>query len=396
MKSAVKGLIRDEKGKAMVMALILLVIGGLTSTPLLAYMGSGLLAGEVYEKSTAELYAADAGVEDAVWNIQHEVPEVMGLTSCYPDWSYNMSDVNGRSVDVTITLVSNVTFTYRVVSTATGDGSGTEIDAYVTGESKYGDYWGIMDNVLTSLGEITLKPGSNVTPSEGDHSPLEDYGGGWPEIWELEDFYEQQVENETHYYGDTEIDIEGNSCPPGPIYVNDEENNSWPSGLGPLYVDGELDIVNSINDEATLTLDGTLYITGDTLIGKTGNDFTLDLNDHTIFVASDSSDPKKALWIGGQCTVQGPGCIVAIGDIYFEPNIEAGMTEPIFIMSITGDTFLQPGGDFYGSVAGNVEVQLQPGTSINYPEEADWYGSYNFLIGVQQLIYIIYSWEVIQ
>ena len=72
------------------------------------------------------------------------------------------------------------------------------------------------------------------------------------------------------------------------------------------------------------------------------------------------------------------------------------MTEPIFIMSITGDTFLQPGGDFYGSVAGNVEVQLQPGTSINYPEEADWYDDYNFLIGVQQLTYGIYSWELIQ
>jgi hypothetical protein len=378
MKSAVKGLIRGEKGKAMVMALILLVIGGLTATPLLAYMGSGLLAGEVYEKSTAELYAADAGVEDAVWNIQHEVPEVMGLTSCYPDWAYNMSDVNGRSVDITITLVSNVTFTYRVVSTATGDGSETEIDAYVTGESKYGDYWGIMDNVLTSLGEITLQPGANVTPSEGDHSPLEYYGGGWPEIWELEDFYGQQVEDEDPYPFGT-IDLDGVDM-----------------DLEPLYRDGELEIVNSSNTPATLTLNGTVYVTGDTLIGKTGKDFTLDLNDHTIFVASDSSDPQKALWIGGQCNIVGPGVIVAIGDIYFEPNIEAGMTEPIFIMSITGDTFLQPGGDFYGSVAGDVEVQLQPGTSVNYPEEESWYDGYNFLIGVQQLIYIIYSWEVIQ
>jgi len=289
-----------------------------------------------------------------------------------------MPDVNGKSVDVTITLVSNVTFTYRVVSTATGDGSGTEIDAYVIGESKYGDYWGIMDNVLTSQGEITLKPGANVTPSEGDHSPLEYYGGGWPETWELEDFYGLQVEDEDPYPFGT-IDLNG---------VDMER--------GPFYRDGELDIVNTSNTPATLTLTGTMYITGDTLIGKTGKDFTLDLNDHTIFVASDSSNPKTALWIGGKCNIEGPGCIVAIGDIYFEPNIEAGMTEPIFIMSITGDSFLQPGGDFYGSIAGNVEVQLQPGTSVNYPEEEDWYDDYNFLIGVQQLIYSIYSWELIQ
>ena len=378
MKIAVSRLMKDEKGAAMVVALVMLLVGGLVSAPLLAYMGTGIVTGEVYEVKTAELYAADAGVEDAVWNIQHEVPEVMGLTLCYPDWSYNMSDVNGKSVDVTITLVSNVTFTYRVVSTATGDGSGTEIDAYVTGESKYGDYWGIMDNVLTSMGEITLKPGTNVTPSDGDHAPLEYYGGGWPEIWELEDFYGQQVEDEDPY-------------PFGTIDLNGVDMD-----LGPLYRDGTLEIVNSSNTPATLTLTGTIYITGDTLIGKTGKDFTLDLNDHTIFVASNSSDPQKALWIGGKCTIEGPGCIVAIGDIYFEPNIEAGMTEPIFIMSITGDTFLQPGGDFYGSIAGNVEVQLQPGTSVNYPEEEDWYDSYNFLIGIQQLIYRIYSWEVIQ
>ena len=378
MKITVSRLMKDEKGAAMVVAMVLLVISGLVSAPLLAHMSTGIVTGEVYEVRTAELYAADAGVEDAVWNIQHEVPEVMGLSGCYPDWSYNMSDVNGKSVDVTITLVSNVTFTYRVVSTATGDGSGTEIDAYVIGESKYGDYWGIMDNVLTSLGEITLKPGANVTPSEGDHSPLEYYGGGWPETGELEDFYGQQVEDEDPYPFDT-IDLNGADM-----------------DLGPLYRDGELDIVNTSNTPATLTLTGTIYITGDTLIGKTGKDFTLDLNDHTIFVASDSSDPQKALWIGGQCTIEGPGCIVAIGDIYFEPNLEAGMTEPIFIMSITGDTFLQPGGDFYGSVAGNVEVQLQPGTSINYPEEEGWYDSYNFLIGVQQLVYSIYSWELIQ
>ena len=378
MKIAVKGLIRDEKGQAMVLALILLVIGGLVSAPLLSHMGTGIVTGEVYEVRTAELYAADAGVEDAMWNIQHEVPEVMGLSHCYPDWSYNMPDVNGRSVDVTITLVSNVTFTYRVVSTATADGSGTEIDAYVTGKNKYGDYCGILNNVLTSPGEITLKPGANVTPSEGEeHGPYQDYGDGWPELWELEDFYGEQVEDETPYpFGTIDLDAD--------------------MGLGPLYRDGELDIKNSDNTPATLTLTGTIYITGDTLIGKTGKDMTLDLNGQTIFVASNSSDPQKALWIGGKCTIEGPGIIIAVGDVYFEPNIEAGMTEPIFIMSVTGLTNLHPGGDFYGSVAGGIELDLMPGTSVNYPEEENWYSEYNFLIGIQQLIYSIYSWEVIQ
>ena len=383
MKIVVKRLIKDEKGAALVMALVLLLIGGLITAPLLSYMGTGLLAGEVYETRTAELYAADAGVEDAIWKIQNED----GYLPCNPTSparNYIITDVNGKNVDVTITSVAlfqgigNLTGTYRVESITTGSGSGTQIEAYIEGVNKYGDYGDIVDNVLTSLGEITLKPGSNVTPSVGEHSPLEYYDGDWPVIWELEDFYGEQVEDEDPYPFGT-IDLAG---------VDME--------IGPFYRDGELDIVNTSNTPATLTLTGTIYITGNTLIGKTGKGFTLDLNDNTIFIASNFTDPKKALWIGGQCNVEGPGVLIAIGDIYFEPNIEAGMTEPIFIMSVTGDTFLQPGGDFYGSVAGDVLVQLQPGTSINYPESGGWADDLNFLIGVKKLVYSIDSWEISQ
>ena len=369
-----KRLIRDEKGQAIVLALILLMIGGLVTAPLLAHMGTGLTTGEVYEKRTVELYAADAGVEDALWNIQHEVDEVMGLTGCYPDWSYEPADVNGKNLEVTITWVDNMT--YRILSTATGDGSGTEIEAYVVAVSKYGDYAGILNNVLTSQGEIEIGPGSNITPSEGEHSPVEYYPGDWPPMEELMEFYLGQVAGVDPYDSDT-LDIDG---------VDTE--------IGPLYREGELYIKNTSNDEATLTLTGTVYVTGDTLIGSTGKDFNLDLNGHTIFIASDSADPQKALWIGGKCSIEGYGIIIAIGDVYFEPNIAAGVADPIFIMSVEGTTTLNPGGDFYGSIAGSVEVDLQPNSSLNYPDEEEWFGDLNFLIGVQQLIYHLDSWEV--
>jgi hypothetical protein len=358
----------------MILALIMLLVSLLITTPLLAHMGTGLMAGQVYERRMAELYAADAGVEDSMWNIQHEVDEVMNLNACYPDWSYNMSDVNGKSMEVTITWVNNMT--YRVVSTATCDGSGTEIEAYVVAESKYGDYTGILNNVLTSQGEIEIGPGSNITPSDGEHSPVENYLGAWPPLEELIEFYLEQVEGVEPYGSDT-LDLNG---------VDQE--------IGPFYRDGELDIKNSSNTPATLTLTGTVYITGDTLIGKNGKEFNLDLNNQTIFVASNSSDPQKALWIGGKCSIEGFGIIIAVGDIYFEPNIEAGVSDPIFIMSVEGTTTLNPGGDFYGSIAGSVEVDLQPGTSLNYPEGDEWFGDLNFLIGVQQLIYSLSSWEV--
>ena len=375
MKGAVKRLIRDEKGAALVLTLVLLLIGGLIIAPLLGFMGTGIIAGEVHEKRMDELYAADAGVEDAVWNIQLKTDKVQGLTQCSQSTNYIITGVNDKTVDVTITLMTvldDLPCDYRIESTATGDGSGTQIEAYIAGESKYADYAGILENVLTSLGDITLQPGTNITPSEGEHSPAEYYGGIWPPVEDLEEFYAGNITGGTYYYEDTEIDLAGVDM-----------------DLGPLYVDGELDIVNS-STPATLTLTGTIYITGDTLISP-NKEMILDLNGQTIFVASNTTG-QNALWIGGKCTIEGPGVIIAIGDIYFEPNIEAGMTDPIFIMSTSGQTLLQPGGDFYGCIAGSVEVQLQPGTTLNYPDDEGWYENLNFLVGIKELVYSIASW----
>jgi Tfp pilus assembly protein PilX len=378
-KIVVKRLIRDEKGQALVMVMILLLIGGLITAPLLSSVGTGLSTAEVYEMRTVELYAADAGVEDAVWKIQNS-DGYLPCSPTSPPKNYTITDVNGKSVAVNITseyAVGGMTFTYRVVSTSTGDGSGTEIEAYIVGVSKYGDYAGLLGQVLTSQGEIELSPGTNITPLEGEHAPIEYYEDAWPTAAELAEFYLDDVAGAEPYDSDT-LDIDG---------VDTE--------IGPFYRDGELDILNTSNDPATLTLTGTVYVTGDTLIGKNGKDMTIDLNGHTLFVASSSADPQKALWIGGQCTAIGSGIIIAIGDIYFEPKTEAGVTDPIFIMSCDGTTTLQPAGDFYGSIAGSVEIDLQPNTSVNYPVGEDWYENLNFLIGVQELIFHIFSWEVI-
>jgi len=388
MKIAVKRLIRDEKGAALAMALILLLIGGLISAPLLSHMGSGILAGEVYEARTAELYAVDAGVEDAIWKIQNSD----GYLPCSPGSparNYTVNDINGKYVDITITSVAlfqgvtNLTGTYRVEATTTGNGSGTQIEAYIEGVNIYGDYGDLLGQVLTSQEEITLKPGTEVNPPEGEQGPLEYYSNPWPTAEELIDFYLDDAEDGTHYDSDTVIDLAG---------IDTE--------LGPLYVEGELTIHNSSDTPATLTLTGTIYSTEETLIcyGTSQNkDMILDLNDQTIFVASDSTgNGQEALKMGDKCTLVGSGSVIAIGDIYFKPNTEAGVTDPVFVFSVEGTTSVQPNGDFYGSIAGSVEIELMPGTSINYPESGGWYDDLNFLIGVKKLAYSIDSWEVSQ
>lgn len=86
---------KRESGQALILVLILLFIGGLMITPLLGFVSTGLKASQVYQQKTDELYAADAGVEYALWKIKNDA---LGPLPC----SYNITGINGLSVDIDI------------------------------------------------------------------------------------------------------------------------------------------------------------------------------------------------------------------------------------------------------------------------------------------------------
>lgn len=223
--------------------------------------------------------------------------------------------------------------------------------------SAYGNYSDILESIITSQGEIDSYEKMNLIYPEG-HGPVENYTGAWPTPGELALFYWQDVEDQTPY-GSNTIDLNGANVQ-----------------LGPLYRDGTLEIMNSSSTPATLTLAGTTYITGDTLIGIIGKDLTLDLNGQTIFVASDTAGVQKALLIGGQVSIQGPGCIIAVGDIYSAPKQQV-TTDPIFVLSVSGTILLQPGGDLYGAVAGSIDVEVKSGEEPTITFPTDGFGSLN-------------------
>lgn len=389
MKVAVKRLARNQKGQAMILAVILLVVGGLAVASSLSYMGTGLFVGQVYEAKTEELYAADAGVEDAVWKIQR------GEVALCPNQStnYTIDDVNGKNVTVTITYVANttgnktITLTYQIESIATGDSGETKIVAYVDATTVSANYSGIMDNVVTSPCEYDLQGPTQVNPPEGEeHGPEANYTGDWPTAEAFSDMYWDDVVG--YPYGSDYLDVK-----------------DYGDGIGPLYRNGTLDIENTGTAGLTVTLNGTVYVTGDTQIGQTDKDFILDLNEHTIFIESDTGaapldDPcnpeenQYALRIGGKCTLTGSGCIIAVGGIEFKPNMSCNETDFIFVLSIRGTTYMQPNGDFYGSLAGLAEVNIQNG-------EAYWWDApfinegfnYPYMAVVDRINYIT-SWEV--
>ena len=95
---------RDQKGQAFILALILLALGSVIAVPLLTYMGTGLKVGKIYDTKKGELYAADAGIEDAQWRIKYDhMPDGYDTYAYDTNWTTPIAQqINNNNVNVTI------------------------------------------------------------------------------------------------------------------------------------------------------------------------------------------------------------------------------------------------------------------------------------------------------
>lgn len=301
---ALKRLIGDEKGQAMVWSLILLLIGGLTSAPLLAYMGTGLLNGEVYETRTDELYAADAGFEDAVWKMEHQ-DEVEGAWPCNPSsppLDYNIADVNGKNVEVKIWYVEmGGNIYYKVNSTTTDDSnSRTTVESYV--EFTPGGELDIFGGALASRGSIDLKKDSSVN---GHIYHCEDltYSGDLGGDWTDDGCAPFPSQGENNEFAQAFMD----EAKEGGTYNGDMNINSGGThDLGPIYITGNL----NINKDVTINLEGIVYVKGSISCAK-------------------------------ELTITGSGSLVAEGDIYLAKLADYTVTGDSIVMSLNGDITLK-------------------------------------------------------
>jgi len=285
--------VKDERGQVVLLALILLLISGLMAAPLLAHMGTGLLTGQVYETKTAELYAADAGVEDAVWRIQSKA---VNLTQCNDQVSYNITDVNSRTVGVTITYVSNATgILYRITSiaTAAASNSSTEVESYL--KFTPGTDLNIFDGALASSSTINLAKDSVVN---GDVYHCGDLVTKPPFTLNGTDKgcapFPSQTENEAFAKAFKDEALKGGTWPTTDITAD--------TTLGPKYIDGDLTISRGL----TVTLAGIVYV-------------------------------KGHIRCENILTITGTGSIVAEGYIYFKKLAAYTVTGDSIIMSLNSD-----------------------------------------------------------
>jgi len=399
MKIAVKRLIRDEKGQTLILTLVLLVVGGLITASLLAYMSTGLITGEVYERKTAELYAADAGVEDALWQLKQldPVSDKVPTTPELPPLPYPLgSAVNDKDIEVTIDMISGTTGggIYKVTATATSaGGSNTTIESYVQTMPLF---W---NNAITSTSDIQLQPGSEVYGDVMGNLTKEGEGGTvygnisgpydpdkWPFGENFRAFFWPQVSNATLPYD-----------PCGNDTLNVQNPDHVPP-FGPGYHDGNFYIESKGKDVITATLTGTVYIRGNSSkLGITGGnkDFYLDLNYQTIYVEGidyDLDSGQFALQIGNRAHITGSGAIIAEGNIDFRPNMEAGSEEDfVFVMSLFGEVQFHPNGTLYGSVAGQ-DVYLGPGNVLTHTDAPT--GVLNFPTDAVESAVKILTWDI--
>ncbi|MCR4394746.1 MAG: hypothetical protein NUV31_10290, partial [Dehalococcoidales bacterium] len=100
---------KGQSGQILIIALVLLMLGALILGPLLSYMATGLKTGQVYEKKTNIIYAADAGIEDAKWKIEYNKLTGYSPYNFNTHFSYTIAqgqeigeDINGSQVDIEI------------------------------------------------------------------------------------------------------------------------------------------------------------------------------------------------------------------------------------------------------------------------------------------------------
>jgi hypothetical protein len=358
----IKKITKNEQGQVLPLVLILLVLGSTLLAGTLAYGSASLKTSEINADRAKQLSSADAGIRYATWKLTNEwtVQDRLIDMNTGSSTQYFINE-NGKDVIVDIYCYRNQNYSriFKITSTASGNSSSTLIESWVTKLS------GLWENACTGGESVDIWWGGNTVVEGPVVFPYD------TSLWPFA-------------AGDFRTIYSLQAGPKNPLSIQDNlwdvsvDGNILPS----LYYDkasGTLDILNSSLSPVWAVLgnglppaggyNSTIYVNGNLTIGKSGSkEFTLDLNRNTIYVTGD-------LLIDASCKLVGSGCIIAQGQIQFKPNLEsASPSDFVFIMSLSDKSYsvqFQPSGNFYGSIAGNINVDLHPGNSVILTEPPD-------------------------
>ncbi len=343
----IKKLIKGEKGASLAIALIFLAIGAIMLPPLLMLIGSGLQQGTAIEERTAGIYDSDAGVEWAINLIKtggEGVTDSEGRIGLPNEQDsiriYNLSDLNGSTVEVTLTYHGKGYYT--VDSKASLNGKSITTQATLKYQLSGG---GLFDNAITALnGDIefakdafvTSAPGSdqgniiaNGNINIGRNTVIEGSAIASGSITGFVGYIEQG------YYEDTPVSFPTLDTS---IFMtkamiasngNIELASNYITG-GTITVDTRLLGNLSPNNNKTLIVNGNLYIEGSFSSSK---DFSFEFGGEALYIGGNLDFSKNAevkftnpngctIYVAGEIKISkdiqfdGPYTLVANGDIH--------------------------------------------------------------------------------
>jgi len=296
------------------MVLILVILGGLIIGPLLAFMGTGLKAGQMHESKEQGLYAADSGMEDAVNWIMHGKPteEDWGWTWDGSNGARLSYEINDLTVDVTVEALAEEN-TYKITSTATGDGgSVTVLSTLWAIHWVYGDL--DLEQQDTVYGDVHVTEDVTIANSAkivGDLTVESDL----------------TLENGGENQGDMSVDgnivignlamITGNIiCTTGNITLGNHAEI-----YADIYLQGENSVIDLGQPAAAIV--GNIWAEGDlTIYVEFGDEAQLEILGHiyapageiTIYLKKTNSELQGDIYAGGTVTIIGSG--VHTGNTY--------------------------------------------------------------------------------
>jgi hypothetical protein len=361
LRGGIRDMARSKKGYSLVIVLVIMIMGVVIIGALSQYLGSSLLLATRSEERAINFYAADSGFEDACFWIQNYKDLPAWNQTGENQWERDLYVVNGRTVDVDVIQVGN--YTYKVTSSASmNDTVSTVIESYIVVStlnlSPLGDNAITSDSDIKLLGQKGGVQGSieyvGILDCPNDPNCEDTVNGTITQYPEGIDYW-PSTQNLIHYFYHQVDNLE-----PFPVGTIDIAVNST---IGPLLRMDDLLIESTIKD-AYSSLNGTVYVKGDLTIGG-AKDFTLNLSHHWIFC-------EGSIDMFAKSSVVGTGAIIAIGDIFFGPKSSSEEDQFLFIMSSEGTLQINPSTNFYGSIAGDIDVKLFPDVFMVWtdPKEA--------------------------
>ncbi len=375
MKTRIREVIKDEGGAALALTIVLLLIGGLVIAPVLGHMGTGIRAGEVHDDKMGQLYAADAGVEDAMWRMVTQL-DVPSLSKCEENgWAYQVDpfELNGKTVQVDMQFVTRAEdnnkgifkITSRVfpldVDFAQDPEPLTTIVSYVEArESTPLDFSDLLKYAVASGGTVNIEGGGPATSQiHGDvHLPDKSHLSGADKVnGEIYDEVNDDVvvawptaDQLKAYYWDDVKHLELQAYPDGTVIDVSGTTEDEPYVMEASYAEGSL----TIQGDGYIEFAGTIYVKGNLSVSA-----NLILNDQTLF-------SEGEIDVRPHTSMYGSGCVIAVLKVYLLPGVHTKPDDYVLVLSIENEAKLLPtvppgqGDGFYGTVAGKTNAQTQP------------------------------------